>query len=238
MISFVIPAHNEERYLGPTLRSVFDSAAAVGEPFEVIVADDASTDRTADVAREFGARVVSVNNRKISATRNAGARVAHGDVLFFVDADTLANPAAVRTALRALRAGAVGGGFVFRFDCPLPPWGWFLYPLSVVVSRWLKLVGGCFLFCTAEAFRTIGGFAEEMYAAEEIAFVTRLKRLGHVVVPRPTVVTSGRKLQVLGTRRALRLLARMTLRPGSFTTREGLDAWYGELARPAGPPTR
>jgi glycosyltransferase involved in cell wall biosynthesis len=231
MISFVIPAHNEERYIGATLRSVAASAAATGEPFEVVVVDDASTDRTAAIAAEHGARVISVNKRQIAATRNAGAWAARGDVLFFVDADTLANPAAVRAALRAIRSGSVGGGCVFRFDSPLPAWGWVLYPLSVVVGRWLKIVGGCFLFCTAEAFRQVGGFPEEMFAAEEIAFVRRLKRVGRVAVPRPTVVTSGRKLRVLSNRALLRLLVRAALRPGSYRTREGLDAWYGELAR-------
>jgi glycosyltransferase involved in cell wall biosynthesis len=231
MISFVIPAHNEERFLGPTLRSVSDTIAAVGEPAEVIVVDDASTDRTADIAREHGARVIPVQNRKISATRNAGARAARGDVLFFVDADTLANTAAVRAGLRALRGGAVGGGCVFRFDCPLPPWAWFVYPLGVIAGRWLKLVGGCFLFCTAESFRRVGGFPEEQFAAEELTFARRLKRVGRFVVPRSLVVTSGRKFQVLTTRTLLRTLARAALRPGSYTTREGLEVWYGEAAR-------
>src|SRR5262245_21899374 len=70
VLSFVIPAHNEERYIGATLASVFASAREVGEPFEVIVVDDASTDRTAEIAGEHGAKVVPVAHRQISATRN------------------------------------------------------------------------------------------------------------------------------------------------------------------------
>lgn len=235
MISFVIPAHNEERFLGPTLRSILDTIAALGEPAEVIVVDDASTDRTADIAREHGARVIAVQNRKISATRNAGARAARGDVLFFVDADTLVNPAAVRAGLRAMCNGAVGGGCVFRFDCPLPRWAKAIYPLSEVLGRCLKIVGGCFLFCTAVAFRAVGGFPEELFAAEELAFALRLKRAGRFVVPRPRVVTSGRKFEVLTARELLRVLARAAFRPGSYTTREGLEVWYGEAARGPAP---
>lgn len=69
MVSFIIPAHNEEKYIGPTVRAVMTSAEAVREPFEVIVVDDASTDRTASIAREHGAQVVTVQNRQIAATR-------------------------------------------------------------------------------------------------------------------------------------------------------------------------
>src|SRR5688572_21460895 len=95
MISFIIPAYNEELLLGRTLRALDDAARGLGEPFEIIVVDDASTDRTADVAREHGARVVSVNRRQIAATRNAGAREASGELLFFIDADTVVTAAAV-----------------------------------------------------------------------------------------------------------------------------------------------
>lgn len=115
-ISVIIPAFNEEELLGRTLSAIAQVAQALGEPFDVIVVDDASTDRTAPVARERGARVVSVSCRQIAATRNAGARAAAGDVFIFVDADTIVSEAAVRAAIAATRDGAVGGGCAFRFD--------------------------------------------------------------------------------------------------------------------------
>ena len=74
----------------------------------MIVVDDGSTDRTADIGREHGAQVVSVAHRQIAATRNAGARAARGDVFIFVDADTLVHEALVRLALQALRDGSGG----------------------------------------------------------------------------------------------------------------------------------
>ena len=100
MISFIIPAHNEEQLLGITLASINRSASAAGESFEVIVVDDASTDRTAVIAMEHAARVLSVQHRQIAATRNTGARAARGEVLFFIDADTSVNPQAIREARR------------------------------------------------------------------------------------------------------------------------------------------
>jgi len=162
MLSFIIPAHNEEYYLGATIQAVSTAAREVGVPFEVIVVNDASTDQTAAIAEANGVRLVHVQNRQIAATRNAGARAARGDVFFFVDADTLANPAVVRAALRALRYGAVGGGCVFSFDGAVPLWARTFYPVLVLVVRMLKLVGGCFLFCTREAFEGVGGFSERL----------------------------------------------------------------------------
>lgn len=120
MISFVIPAHNEAELIGRTLSTLHESARAAGEPYEIIVADDASTDGTGARALSHGARVVAVNFRRIAATRNAGARETTGELLFFVDADTIVPARAVRVAVHALRSGAIGGGAAVRFDGTVP----------------------------------------------------------------------------------------------------------------------
>ena len=73
MISFIVPAHNEEQCLGRTLQAIRESADIVAQPYEIIVVNDASTDSTAEVARQYYARVVDVNHRQIAATRNSGA---------------------------------------------------------------------------------------------------------------------------------------------------------------------
>src|SRR3954447_22566576 len=84
MVSFVIPAYNEEALLPRTLAALTAAARALAESFEIVVGDDASTDRTAQVAREHGARVVRVERRQIAAARNAGARAAAGELLVFI----------------------------------------------------------------------------------------------------------------------------------------------------------
>ena len=109
MISFIVPAHNEEMELPATLLAIGAAAAAAGENHEVIVVDDASTDATPALARSAGAQVVSINRRQIAASRNAGARQARGEVLFFVDADTRIKAAHVRDGISALQAGYSGG---------------------------------------------------------------------------------------------------------------------------------
>src|SRR5262245_23128666 len=120
MVSFVIPAHNEAVLIGRTLSAIHEAARGLVDPYEVIVADDASTDGTAALALGQGARVIRVNFRRIAATRNAGGRAAAGDLLFFVDADTVVTATALKAAVRALRRGAVGGGALVRFDGPVP----------------------------------------------------------------------------------------------------------------------
>src|SRR5207302_2484064 len=101
MISFIIPAHNEEQLLGHTLTALTAAARALGQPFEIVVVDDASTDRTAVIARDQGARVVPVEHRQIAATRNAGARAANGEMFVFIDADTVVTERAVAAAVEA-----------------------------------------------------------------------------------------------------------------------------------------
>jgi glycosyltransferase involved in cell wall biosynthesis len=231
MISFIIPAHNEELWIGKCLASIRSTMEKLCEAYEVIVVDDSSTDSTAKLAEQMGARVIRVEHRHISATRNAGAREARGEVLFFVDADTQANERAVIAALEALRAGAAGGGCVFEFDRPLPLWGRIMYPVGVGIGRLIRWVGGCFLFCTRGAYDAAGGFSERLYAGEDLAFIQALKRVGPFVVPKPTVVTSGRKFDVIGLWEAIRLLLSFAIRSPRHEKKDGLDFLYGKRAQ-------
>jgi glycosyltransferase involved in cell wall biosynthesis len=229
MLSVIIPAYNEELLLGQTLRAANDAAGALGEPFEVIVVDDASTDRTAAIAVEHGARVVPVAHRQIAATRNAGARAAKGEMILFVDADTTVNEAAVRAAVRAMRKGAVGGGCGFRFDEPVPLLGRVMQTIAAPLYRAMRLASGCFLFCTRAAFDAVGGFDEGLYAAEEAMMSRRLGEQGRFVVLRETVLTSGRKLRAYSAWEIFGVLARLAWSGGdAVRRREGLEIWYGE----------
>ncbi len=229
MISFIIPAYNEERLLGATLDAVHAAGRAAGDAYEVIVTDDASTDRTADVARDHGARVVTVARRQISATRNAGARQARGDLFVFVDADTLVNEAVVRAAIQAVRDGAVGGGAAFRFDGLVPRYARFLLPVFVRIFRVARLAAGCFVFCTRSAFVAVGGFDETFYGAEEWVISRALMREGRFVILPQVVTTSGRKLRTYSGREVLMLTARFALLgPRAVKRREGMDMWYAD----------
>jgi glycosyltransferase involved in cell wall biosynthesis len=227
MISFIVPAHNEEALVGRCVSAIRSTMESVGESYEVIVVDDTSTDTTASVAQQNGARTIRVEYRQISATRNAGAREARGGILFFVDADTLVNASVIQSALRSVRTGAVGGGCVPRFDGWLPLWWRLAYPFLIGVVRLLRLPGGAFQFCTRTAFEATGGFSEKHYAAEDALFAAALKRQGRFLVLAEPVVTSGRNLRGHSCLSVMRLITRFAVRgPDGFRDREGLDVWY------------
>jgi glycosyltransferase involved in cell wall biosynthesis len=228
VISFIIPAHDEEALIGQTLSALHESAQALGELYEIVVANDASTDRTEAIALEHGARVISVNRRQIAATRNAGARAATGRFLIFVDADTVVTTQVLRAALRALRGGAVGGGCAVRLDGRLPVYAAILMRLLPPLLHAFGLAAGCFFFCTRQAYLTAGGFDETLYAGEEVAFGQRLKRQGRLIILREFVTSSGRKLRARTTLQFLGIAVRLALGgSNSLRRREGLEYWYG-----------
>jgi glycosyltransferase involved in cell wall biosynthesis len=228
MISFIIPAHNEERLLGSTLVAVHNAAREVAEPYEVIVVDDGSSDGTVEAALRHGARVIAVNHRQIARARNAGARAASGDVLIFVDADTIVSAGAVRGAVMALRGGAAGGGALVTFTGPLPRWAHAVAWLLSVSMRLGRMAAGCYVFCSREAFDRVDGFDERLFVAEELALSRALRREGPVIILRTRVQTSGRKLRTYTLVEQLRLMASLAVGGRRMLRRrERLDYWYG-----------
>lgn len=226
MISFVVPAYNEEKLLGATLASIHAAAKAVGEPYEIVVADDGSTDATAQVAHDGGAQVVTVAHRQISKTRNSGARASSGERLIFVDGDTTVDETVVRAALDAMKSGAIGGGAAVRF-ADGPAWVQRAMVLFVPLFRFAKWAAGCFVFCTREGFEKAGGFPEEHFAGEEIWFSQALKRHGRFVVVRPTVTTSARKTEGRTFWQLLWMCIKLFVRsPLGVKKREHAEFWY------------
>ena len=88
LVSVVIPAYDEEDYLLACLESIRKQDYA--GKYEVIVVDNASTDNTARLARDWGAKVVHESKRSTACARQKGAEVATGKIIAFIDADTRA----------------------------------------------------------------------------------------------------------------------------------------------------
>ena len=227
MISFIVPAYNEERCLPAALEAIHSAARALGIDYEIVVADDGSTDDTASLARNAGARVVAVANRQISKTRNDGARSAAGDRLIFVDADTRVREAVVRAAIAALEAGAVGGGCEVAFDSDAPRWARWMLRAVVGPMRAFNLAAGCFIYCRRDAFERVGGFDERHFAGEEIMLSLALRREGRFVMLREEVITSSRKFTARTPWETLWLTFRLMARGmGGVRAREHTAFWY------------
>src|ERR1700730_11320359 len=157
MLSFIVPAYNEELELPSTITAIRNAATTANQEHEIIVVDDASGDGTAEVAREANARVVSINRRQIAAARNAGARVARGDILFFVDADTRINSKHVVDAIAALKAGCAGGSARIETHGPVPLWGRVFLRLFCALYFGINLGAGAFLFIFNRIFDAVDG---------------------------------------------------------------------------------
>jgi glycosyltransferase involved in cell wall biosynthesis len=229
VISFIIPAHDESPLIGATLQSLHDAARGLRLDYEIVVVDDASSDDTAAIAQSLGARVLRVEHRHIAATRNAGAAAARGARFVFVDADTHVDTVVIAAALRALDAGAVGGGCTVRLAGPLRWYERLAMALVMPIFRWIRIAPGCFQFCTRAAFEAAGGYDEHYFAAEDIVLSRALARHGRFVMLREAVCTSNRKQHTHGLGAQARLLWRFALHGrGMLRSREHLLLWYGE----------
>jgi glycosyltransferase involved in cell wall biosynthesis len=226
MISFVVPAYNEEAELPSTLRAIHSAAA--GYEYEIVLVNDGSTDATSAIGEQFGARVISIQRRQIAAARNAGARAAQGDVFIFVDADTRIRREHVRGALDALSEGFSGGSGRLAFDGEIPPWGKMMFHVFSTLYFGLNLGAGALLFTTRANFFTVGGFDEIYFAGEEVFFTIALKRLGKFTLLREPAITSGRKLRMYSGWKVFGgLFSLLCGGPRAVMSRKKLDMWYG-----------
>lgn len=235
-ISVVVPAFNEEQGLSASLHSIraamnaFDDA---GWASELIVCDNNSTDRTAEIAREAGAKVVFEPVNQISRARNTGAAHASGDWLLFVDADSHPSQNLCADVVKAISSGRyIAGGSTVCFEQPDALVA-FIGSTWNAISRAMRWVAGSFIFCNAAVFREIGGFSQELYAAEEIEFSRRMKRaarqrrLGIAILHRHPLLTSARKAKLYTPREMLGFVVRTIIRRGrTLRSAEECFSWY------------
>jgi len=235
-ISIITPAFNEERLIGETLNHIHAGLAPFarrGWETEVIVCDNNSTDRTAELARNAGAKVVFEPHNQIARARNTGAAAASGDWFIFIDADSHPSPELFEdVAQQITRGDCLAGGSTVRFDGHFP-FASFFAKLWNGISRGFRLLAGSFIFCQADAFRKLGGFSSELYAAEEIDLSKRLKVLARetgrrlVILHRHPLLTSSRKVHLYTLREHTAVILKSLLTWGkSWHSREKCHTWY------------
>jgi len=236
-VSVVLPAFNEEKLLPAALAAVREAASAFtsrGWEWECVVCDNNSTDGTAAVARAGGATVVFEPVNQIGRARDAGARVATGDWLVFIDADSTPSSALFASIAERIASGrALGGGSTVELEPGTPRYARFVCGLWNLWSRGAGWAAGSCVWVEAEAFRAAGGFGTEYYAGEEVFLSRRLKTLARrsgrrfVILADHPLRTSSRKLKLYTLTEAGRFFFRMLFTAGRAAKRpDACHIWY------------
>ena len=211
MISIIIPAYNEEKYLPRTLEALM-AALVPGVDAELIVVDNISTDSTREIAESFGAKIVTEDEHNIAKVRNTGAFAAAGDVLIFLDADTNVQPGLFERIAEVMSdQNCAGGSVAVEYEKPRNRQLFmrFFMMLWTFLGRFTKMRQGALQFCRPTVFRELGGYDATIYVGEDIEFHWRLDRLAKssgrftTFVEKPKVETSSRRWEKMGLMRML-----------------------------------
>jgi glycosyltransferase involved in cell wall biosynthesis len=234
--SVLVPAHNEEAYLGACLASIEAAARPYQGLVETVVALNRCTDGTEEIARAHGAVIVREDARNLAKIRNAAARAASGEILVTIDADSTMSANMLSEIDRALARGdTIGGGVALipdRLSLGIVLTWLMLAPYALIRYR----VSGGLFWCYRKDFEAIGGFDESMVSGEDLDFAVRLKAHGKAhgkpfrTLWRASIRTSVRKFDALGD-------WYLVLRPGLIRTilrgkdQKAADAYYYDLER-------
>ncbi|MEK0315769.1 glycosyltransferase [Cohnella sp. 56] len=235
--SVLVPARNEEHYIGKCLDSLEEAAASYQASVEVIVIVNRCTDRTEEIARSYGCVVVQSEERNLSMLRNAGARATRGEVLLTIDADSRVEGPLFSEIDEHLHTGRfVGGGTMTKFE---------RMSLGIACSAIILIVPLLFkygpvsvglLWCRKTDFDTIGGFDEAMLMAEDADFASRLKSLGkrsgrkYGTLRKTKMITSCRKFDAGGDWVLVKRPSIVRAYLNGKDTQQAEEAYYGENA--------
>lgn len=177
--SIIIPAHNEEKYIGKCLESISKASKLLQNQVEIIVVLNRCTDKTEEIAKSYNCITVNNDDKNLSKIRNTGVERARGEIIVTIDADTQMNEHMLTKVVQNLSSGKyIGGGVTGKFE---------RMSLGIFVSTMLLI--GPLLFkygaisvgifwCYKEDFKSINGFNEAMLMAEDADFAKRLKVWG------------------------------------------------------------
>lgn len=183
LLSIVVPAFNEERYLGETLASLNRAKAVLQRErnieSEIIVVDNNSNDSTADIARALGATVIKEPLHNVAKVRNTGAKHSNGDVIVFVDADTVAPENLMTRIVNAMSDETCLGGAVDAHHRPLKLTVKVYLQLWRVIGKLTGMAQGATQFYRKDVFFTLRGYDETLFMGEDVDLYWRLKKFAN-----------------------------------------------------------
>jgi GT2 family glycosyltransferase len=184
LVSFVIPVRNDAQRLSRCLKSI-KASRYPAHRIEIIVVDNGSRDGSDAVARNLGARVISLPGLRVSELRNKGAQVASGAIIAFVDADHEINQAWVRSAVDTFaleRVGASGAQYVVPQDVTWVQRMYDGFRDRVPGRRPVEWLASGNLAVSREAFTRAHGFDTSLETCEDVDLCQRLRRIGYRVM--------------------------------------------------------
>jgi len=192
MLSVIIPTLDEADIIESSLKNLLNRQG----DFEVIVADSGSSDGTLDIISQFPQVKLVISERGRGRQMNEGAKVARGDILLFLHADTCLPPHAFQIIKEVMSAPSVAGGcFCLSFnhhDLFLR-----VYSLFSRINHLLFTYGDQGLFLRSDTFKAIRGF-KDLPIMEDVEIQTRLRSTGRFVKICEPVVTSARRFLKCG----------------------------------------
>lgn len=179
LVSVIIPALNEEKYIEKTLKSLKKQTY---KKIEIIVVDNNSTDNTREIAKKYADKVIVERKRGVSIARNRGAREAKGEILIFVDADTCLEKNCIENLVKAYvkdKKIVCATGFVFSKGKLLYK---IIYALTSLIAWFLSFIKpqfyGIIFSCKKNAFEKVKGFNENLITCEDIELTEKLAEVG------------------------------------------------------------
>jgi len=180
IISIIVPAYNEENWIFQTLESINQAKNLLrergGPSTQIIVVDNASTDRTVEVVQALDVEVVQETLRSVAKARNTGAKAAHGDILIFVDADVTVPKTLLWRISELLSDPVYIGGAVDTNYQPASISVKVYLQTWQVVGKLLRMAQGAVQFVHRDAFFSLGGYDETLFMGEDVDFYWRLRK--------------------------------------------------------------
>jgi len=208
VISVVIPTYLEEGTIAGSLRSVLSQEFSIGR-IETIVVDSHSFDQTRAIASKYADKVLDLKERGVGKARNAGARIARGSILLFLDADTILEPHFIAEIYQNFNDPHVVcvSGILKNLETLKPIDRVFAIShygfLNLIATVTAKLGSPAFstvcCSCRKSAFEQMGGFVEDLAVAEDITFSRQMGKVGKCMVNRKAIAyTSVRRISNCG----------------------------------------